>query len=132
MAFLYLKNMNGIENSKPLPTPEEIEVLSEVITAVKDNSGIIHANSLRQRVTYDYNHGTGASLELIKKHCGYLLQNGGFNEEQLTRLSRMLSYSNKTVKVKSIEDIDWNDISYDGHGYVIMRDGTRVEFEEEA
>jgi hypothetical protein len=31
------------------------------------------------------------------------------------------------ILVDSPDDFDWDEVSYDGHGYVILRDGSRLD-----
>ncbi len=39
----------------------------------------------------------------------------------------MKSDYTRWVLVGSPDDFDWDEVSYDGHGYVILRDGSRLD-----
>ncbi|MDB9382285.1 hypothetical protein PN465_08620 [Nodularia spumigena CS-584] len=39
----------------------------------------------------------------------------------------MKEHNYKVWEVKDIEELNWNNISYDGHGYVLTTDGSRYD-----
>jgi hypothetical protein len=39
----------------------------------------------------------------------------------------MASEYTRWILVDSADDFDWKEVSYDGHGYVILKDGSRLD-----
>lgn len=109
---------------------EQKDVLLEFIREVKNESSIITLNDCSKRIDYDFKYGKGETIELLNKHFYKLIERENLSNEQLSIIARRVySRENKWILVKNTRKIDMDKIDYDGYGYVIMSDGTRIDCE---
>lgn len=109
-------------------TPEEKDVLFDIVERIKNPKELINLNDFKKEKLYDFNHGKGASIKLLDKYYLDIISTESFSEDEYSRLDKIIGQLDRDwIFVNDISEFDWDKVVYDGMGYVILDDGTRVD-----
>lgn len=113
-------------------TKEEIEVLSEYINFSKHEAGIFTVDMFEKRLSYDYDHGKGEAVELLNKHFYEITSNNELKDHHIRRLVKEIIHREfKWIAGENFE-FNFDDVIFDGFGYVVLSDGTRIDLDSES
>lgn len=111
-------------------TEEERDVLFEYVEYVKSEKVAYTASDFKKRLTYDFNHGKDASVRILDKYFLDIVSSEDLTESQYDKLASIIGKLDRDwILVSDISEINWDDIVVDRMGYVILKDGTRVDVE---
>lgn len=107
----------------------ENEVILELIENCKNETGIFTAGMLMKQLEYDYLKGKGQTIELLNNNFYEIISDNNLKEQQIRRLAKkIMQREYKWIVGKNLE-FDFNDVIFDGLGYVVISDGTRIDIE---
>jgi hypothetical protein len=123
-------------------TSEQNEVIEELITeAIKrqnhaGGASIWTANEFWSRMLYNHKHGTDAAKKLVVDYILYLRSNDPTNPkiellQTVIPESRFHTWLLESEYEKLHGELPLDKISFDGHGYVYLSNGFRVDSEDD-
>jgi len=110
-------------------TEQQNAVINEFVALLKSNTAIITAGMLHERLNYDFIFGQGQTLELLNDNFYDIIAAHDLEEYQIIKLAKEISHRENSWIAGKLEELDFQDVIYDGYGYVVMSDGTRVDIE---
>lgn len=110
-------------------TNEMKDVIDEYIAYLRNSTGIVTAGMVEKKLMYDFVHGKGESTELLNDNFYDIITTYKLEEHQIKKLAKEVSLRENKWITGSIHDFDFDEVVFDGHGYVIMSDGTRIDIE---
>jgi hypothetical protein len=113
-------------------TQEEIEVINEFIEFAKNKTGIITAEMLWKRLQYDFIYGKGQSIELLNKHFYEIMSDNHLLDYQIKRLAKEIVHREYRWIAGNNFEFNFDDVIYDGYGYVVISDGTRIDIDTQS
>lgn len=110
---------------------EELDVLFEFVDFVRRNSAIVTVNMMRKRMLYDFIHGRDESIELLNRSFYDVIETEELDDSQIAELAKILLKRECTWNVAGDDfEIEADQIAFDGHGYVILNNGDRIDADE--
>jgi hypothetical protein len=110
-------------------TEQQNAVINEFVALLKSNTAIITAGMLNERLNYDFIFGQGQTIELLNDNFYGIIAAYALEEYQIIKLAKEISHRENRWISGKLEELDFQDVIYDGYGYVVMSDGTRVDIE---
>ena len=117
---------------KNVMTKEEIDVINEFIEFAKNETGIFTAGMLWKRLQYDFIHGKGQSVELLNKHFYKIISDNNMLDYQIKRLAKIIIHREYRWIAGNNIEFNFDDVIYDGYGYVVISDGTRIDIDAQS
>lgn len=112
-------------------TEIEKKVLEEYISEIKNTNPIVNCSSYHYQLDYDRENGEWSSFKLLKSNYDFVLAKGEFTSIELKALEKLISKKYGQVKfVKSLDDVNFDNIASDEHDYLLMDDGSMIVIDE--
>lgn len=112
-------------------TDEQIGVINEFVELLKNETGIATLGMLEKRMNYDFIHGKGQTIELLNENFYDIIANNDLQEYQIKKLAKEISRRENKWIIGKLNEFNFNDVIFDGSGYVVISNGTRIDIEAE-
>lgn len=112
-------------------TDEQIGVINEFVELLKNETGIATLGMLEKRMNYDFTHGKGQTIELLNENFYDIIANNNLREYQIKKLAKEISRRENKWIVGKLNEFNFNDVIFDGSGYVVISNGTRIDIDAE-
>ena len=84
---------------------------------------------MEKRLNFDFVHGKGQAIELINENFYYIIENNDLTENQIKKLAQEISQRENKWIVGELNELDFDNVVFDGHGYVEISNGTRIDID---